>query len=83
MALFEKRGKWYIDYRFEGRRIRECIGLSKRVAERALAARRGEIVQGRFRLADRRRSPRFEAAADEYLQWATALPLKIESSPSS
>ena len=71
MALFQKQGKWYIDYRFEGRRIRECIGRSKRLAKRALDARKGEIVQGRFRLDERKRSPRFEEAADEYLQWAT------------
>jgi integrase len=71
MAVTLKRGKWYIDYRVEGRRVRECIGHSKRLAERALAARRGEIVQGRFRLAQRRRSPRLEEAADQYLEWAS------------
>ena len=40
MALFKKRGKWYIDYYYEGRRIREAIGPSKRAAEMALGARR-------------------------------------------
>lgn len=70
MAIMFKGGKWYIDYRVNGRRIRECIGHSKRLAERALAARKGEIVQGRFNFAQRKRSPRLEQAADEYLEWA-------------
>lgn len=45
MGLFKKRGKWNIDYYYQGRRIRECIGTSKRLAERALDARKG-FVQG-------------------------------------
>ena len=72
MALFEKRGQWYIDYYVEGRRVREKIGPSKRLAGRALTARRGEIITGRFRLDDARRSPRFEELAKEYLAWAKA-----------
>jgi len=71
MGVMLKRGKWYIDYRTDGRRIRECVGTSKREAARALAARKGEIVQGRFNLAKRKLSPRLEAAAAEYLQWAS------------
>lgn len=70
MALLKKHGKWFIDYYFEGRRIREGVGASKRLAERALAARRGEIAQGRFKLQEVKRSPHFEAAAKEYLAWA-------------
>lgn len=72
MAIFQKRGKWYIDYYAEGRRIRESAGASRREAARALAARRGEIVQGRFKLAGVKRSPLFEEAAAEYLAWARA-----------
>lgn len=72
MALFQKRGKWYIDYRYQGRRIRECVGPSKRAAEQALAARRGEIVQGRFNLQTVKRSPRFEDVAADYKAWARA-----------
>lgn len=72
MALFQKRGQWYIDYYAEGRRVRERVGVSKRLAERALTARRGEITQGRFKLQDVKRSPRFEQVAEEYATWARA-----------
>lgn len=72
MALFEKRGQWYIDYYVQGRRLREKVGRSKRRALRALDARRGEIAQGRFHLAEVKRSPRFEEVGAEYLAWARA-----------
>jgi len=70
VALFKKRGKWYIDYYYEGRRIRECIGTRKRQAKDALNARKGEIVQGRFNLAAVGPSPRFEEFVEEYKEWA-------------
>lgn len=72
MALFRKRDKWYIDYRYQGQRIRECIGTNKRQAKDALDARKGEIVQGRFKLQEVKSSPLFEKFADEFLEWAKA-----------
>jgi len=55
MAVYSKKTKdgktrWYIEYRLEGEKIRECIGSSKRSAEKALAIRRAEILQGRYQL---------------------------------
>lgn len=35
MAIFRKRGKWYINYYCQGGRIREAVGTSKRAAEGA------------------------------------------------
>lgn len=70
MALFKKREKWYIDYYYQGRRIRECIGTSKRRAQKALDARKGEIVQGRFKLQEVRPSPLFPDAVSAFLRWA-------------
>ncbi|MGD0264280.1 MAG: tyrosine-type recombinase/integrase [Candidatus Methylomirabilota bacterium] len=72
MALFKKRGKWYIDYRYQGRRMRECIGTSRRRAQKALDARKGEIVQGRFKLQEVKSSPLLEIFAEEFLEWAKA-----------
>jgi len=72
MALFKKRDKWYIDYRYQRRRIRECIGTNKRQAKHALDARKGEIVQGRFKLQEVKSSPLFEEFAKEFLEWAKA-----------
>ncbi len=72
MALFKKRGKWYIDYYYQGRRIRECVGTNKRRAKNALDVRRGEIVQGRFKLQEVKASPLLEEFAKEFLEWAKA-----------
>ncbi len=72
MALFKKRGKWYIDYYYQGRRIRECIGTRKRQARNALEARKGEIVQGRFKLQEVKSAPLLEEFAREFLKWAKA-----------
>jgi integrase len=72
MALFRKRGKWYIDYYYQGQRIRECAGTNKRRAQKALDARKGEIVQGRFKLQEVKSSPLFEEFATEFLEWAKA-----------
>jgi len=70
MSIFQKGGKWYIDYYYEGRRIREVAGSNKRQAEIALTARRGEILQGRFNLESVRPSPLFEKVMEEYSSWA-------------
>ncbi len=70
MAIRRRGQYWFIDYRVEGRRIREKVGPSRRQAVQALAARKGEIAQGRFKLHEVKRSPRFEEVAQEYLTWA-------------
>jgi len=50
MGVFQKRGKYFIDFYVDGKRIRECVGRgSRRIAADALKARHGEIVQGRYR----------------------------------
>lgn len=70
MAI-RKRGKsWIIDYYYQGKRIRETIDTNKKMAEDALEARKGEIVQGRFKLEDIRPGPRFEDFAPDYFEWA-------------
>lgn len=70
MGVCKIRGKWAIDYYFQGRRIREVVGTNRRQAERALAARKGEIVQGKFNLHMVKPTPYFEDFAKEYLEWA-------------
>ncbi|HAH06681.1 MAG TPA: hypothetical protein DCM05_09175 [Elusimicrobia bacterium] len=39
---------WWIDYRHDGRRIRESVGPSKSLAQKVLAKRETEIAEGRF-----------------------------------
>lgn len=43
----EKGGNWYVDYTYQGRRFREMIGTSKKMAESVLAKRISEAVEGR------------------------------------
>lgn len=72
MAVFRKNGKWYIDYYFEGYRVRECIGKSKTRAEQALAIRKGEILQGRFNYKSAEPKVRFEELCEIYLDYVRA-----------
>jgi len=72
MGLTKKGGSWFIDYRVQGRRRREKIGASKRLAETVLAKRHAEIAEGKF--LDRKKIPRvrFEDYAVDYLEYSEA-----------
>ena len=70
MGVYRHHGKWYIDYYYQGKRFREPAGTNKRQALKALSARRGDIVHGRFRIEEVRPSPYFEDFSKQYLEWA-------------
>jgi integrase len=72
MGVYKKEKNWFIDYRYQGKRIREKVGPSKRLAEKALAARRGEIAQGKFSLEAVSPTPLFEVFSDAYLEYSRA-----------
>ncbi len=47
MGVYSKKGKdgklcWYIDYYYDGKRMRKSVGTSKTLAEKALAVRKTE-----------------------------------------
>jgi integrase len=69
MSVF-KRGKvWWIDYMYEGRRVRESTNTSnKRRAEQLLAKRQTEILEDRFDIAATVRPVLFAEVAREYLE---------------
>lgn len=46
--MYQKGNDWYIDYRVSGRRKREKVGPSKKIAELALQKRKVEIAEGKF-----------------------------------
>lgn len=53
MSIFQRIDKdgnasWYIDFYYNGKRIREVAGHTKRQAEDALAMRKAEILQGKY-----------------------------------
>lgn len=48
MAIFRKKDNWYIDYWHDGRRIREKIGPSKKLALDVERKRKIQIAEGKF-----------------------------------
>jgi integrase len=68
MAIFLRKGNWYIDYYSGFHRIREKVGPSKEVAKDALKARLGELVQGRFHLSKPPSNLLFKELGERYLK---------------
>lgn len=69
MAVFEKRSKYWIEYRYKGRRVRECIGASKKLAQSVYAKRLVEIAEGRYLEKVKDIAPiKFKSFATEYLE---------------
>ena len=70
MAIYNQNGKWFIDYYYNGKRIRESVGTSKKLALKALEARKGEIAQGRFGLKKSEKRVKFSEFSKEYLSFS-------------
>jgi len=68
MGVYQKGEDWYIDYYVHGRRKREKIGPSKKLAETVLKKRKVEIAEGKFLDIKKEFKVRFEVFADEYLE---------------
>ncbi len=67
MGLFNKNGNWHIDYRLpDGKRLREKIGKSKKLAETVLSKRKVEIAEGKFLDVRKNEKIKFEDFALEY-----------------
>ena len=72
---YKKGVTWYIRYNHNGEQIVEKVGrtidgFTKKQAENALTSRRGDIVQGRFNVAQTRQYPRFNKLMAEYLEYS-------------
>ena len=48
MGITKKNGKWVIDYYANGRRIRETIGASRKLAQDVLGKRKLQIAEDKF-----------------------------------
>lgn len=71
MGIYKKNGNYFIDYRDENRkRHREKVGPDYKRAQEALAARKGEIVQGRFGLKGEKPSLRLRDFSNRYLEYS-------------
>lgn len=73
MGVFVKGNRFFIDYYVNGRRKREVVGhvdkITSSMAEKALKARAGEIVQGKFNLQQTKKPVPFEKLLDRYLEY--------------
>ena len=69
MGLIKKGESWFIDYRANGRRLREKVGPSKKLAEAVLAKRKLELAENKF--LDVRKASRetFRIFAGRYVDW--------------
>jgi len=47
MAIFKKRGTWWVGYRVNGKRRREPVGPSHALAKQVLAKRIAEVAEQR------------------------------------
>ena len=66
-----KRGKqWYTDVQHHGQRIRTAAGSSRDLAQDAAKAIEGDLVRGRFHLAQVKPGPSFQRVAEQYAEWA-------------
>jgi len=69
MGVVLKNGNWFIDYRLSnGKRRREKIGSSKKLAENALRKRKLAIAEGKFLDVKREKKIKFEIFAEEFLE---------------
>jgi site-specific recombinase XerD len=69
MGVFKRGEHWWIDYYYQGRRIRESTGTtSKKRAEKLLAKRQAEVFEGRFAFTPKVSAPTFDAFASAYLE---------------
>lgn len=78
MGVFKKKNRWYLDYYFNGERVREVANIpgrdpstiTLREAEQALAIRKGEIAQGKFEIVNTGKQVKFSLLLNDYLEWA-------------
>lgn len=68
MGTFNRSGNWGIDYYFRGRRKREMVGTSKRLAEQVLNKRLTEIAEGKYLDKKPQQKITFEVFSRYYLE---------------
>lgn len=66
MGLFKKQGVWWVDFYANGKRKREKVGTSHKLAQEVLAKRKVEIAEGKFFPERHKKSITFSEMADLY-----------------
>ena len=67
-GVYKRGNKWWIRYRVNGQLIRRAAGYDKRQAEDALAAVRGDLVRGTYKLRGKSEIRTFSEMVTEYLE---------------
>ncbi len=71
-SIYLRAGKWTIDFTVDGKRIREGIGTSKRVAEMVLKKRATEAIEGKYFKKRNGGTTPFSEFGETYLERVTA-----------
>ena len=72
MRTYQRGGVWYIDYSFNGRRVRKKVGTSKKMADLALKDIELRITKGEFLGVAEPKKVFFENLCCDYLQFSKA-----------
>src|SRR5260221_10269109 len=68
MAIYQRGKSWYYDFVHKGQRYIGSFGkVSRTVAKEELARKKAEVIEGKLNPAKNRKSPRFDAFAQDYL----------------
>ena len=72
MGLYKRETNWYIDFYAYGRRVRQKIGPSKKLAEKILQKQKTAVVENKYLDVRKKVKIKFEALAEQYLSYAKA-----------
>lgn len=74
MRIYQRNGKgvWYIDYSFNGRRVRRKVGTSKKMAQAVLKDIEVRIIKGDFLGVSGPKKLLFDKLCEEYLNFSKA-----------
>src|SRR5262249_23465311 len=70
MAIYLRGKSYYYDFVHKGQRYTGCIGpVSRTVAKEEEHRKKTEVIEHRLNPAKARKSPRFDAFVQEYMEW--------------
>ena len=72
MRTYQRGGVWYIDYSFNGRRVRKKVGTSRKMADLALKEVELRIAKGEFLGIAEPKKVFFDKLCDDYLSFSKA-----------
>ena len=70
MGLYKRGENWHIDFYANGRRVRQKIGRSRKLAEKILHKVKTEVVENRYLDIRKKAKVKFETLVEQYLQYA-------------